>query len=155
MADERNSSGDVVIEEKTPDSDDIVVTNIPNDEPQQKSGFDELASSVKEAAQEVAQKTGEVFNKATESIGKAIDSALSARDHVVMVRVNDDSLKSLDALVQTGIFKSRSEAAAFLISEGVKAQAPLFERISERIREIERLRTELKDIVKPSETETR
>jgi Arc/MetJ-type ribon-helix-helix transcriptional regulator len=148
MADERNSSGDVVIEEKTPDNDDILVTNIPNDEPQQKSGFDELASSVKE----VAQKTGEAFNKATESIGKAIDSALAARDHVVMVRVNDDSLKSLDALVQTGIFKSRSEAAAFLISEGVKAQAPLFERISERIKEIERLRAELKGIVKPAET---
>src|SRR5678815_161919 len=108
---------------------------MPNDEPQQKSGFDELASSVKEAAQEVAQKTGEVFNRATESIGKAIDSALSARDHVVMVRVNDDSLKSLDALVQTGIFKSRSEAAAFLICEGVKAQAALFERISERIKD--------------------
>lgn len=148
MADERNSSGDVVIEEKTPDNDDIMVTNIPNDEPHQKSGFDELASSVKE----VAQKTGEAFNKATESIGKAIDSALAARDHVVMVRVNDDSLKSLDALVQTGIFKSRSEAAAFLISEGVKAQAPLFERISERIKEIERLRAELKGIVKPAET---
>jgi hypothetical protein len=152
MPDERDSPGDVVVEEKVLDNDDILVTNIPNDEPQQKSGFDELASSVKEAAQEVAQKTGEVFNKATESIGKAIDSALSARDHVVMVRVNDDSLKSLDSLVQTGIFKSRSEAAAFLISEGIKAQAPLFERISERIREIERLRMELKDIVKPSET---
>ena len=147
MGNDRNSSGDVIIEEKTADNDDIVVTSLPNDERPQKSGFDELASSVKE----VAQKTGEAFNKATESIGKAIDSALAARDHVVMVRVNDDSLKSLDALVQTGIFKSRSEAAAFLISEGVKAQAALFERISERIKEIERLRTELKDIVKPTE----
>ena len=147
MANERSSSGDVIVEEKTADNDDILVTNIPNDEPTQKSGFDELASSVKE----VAQKTGEAFNKATESIGKAIDSALAARDHVVMVRVNDDSLKSLDALVQTGIFKSRSEAAAFLISEGVKSQAALFERISERIKEIERLRAELKGIVKPAE----
>jgi Arc/MetJ-type ribon-helix-helix transcriptional regulator len=147
MVDARNSSGDVIVEEKTAENDDILVTNIPNDEPAQKSGFDELASSVKE----VAQKTGEAFNKATESIGKAIDSALAARDHVVMVRVNDDSLKSLDALVQTGIFKSRSEAAAFLISEGVKSQAALFERISERIKEIERLRAELKGIVKPPE----
>lgn len=147
MAEQRNSAGDVGIEEKSPDYDDIVVTNIQNDETRQKSGFDEIASSVKE----VAQKTGEAFNKATESIGKAIDSALAARDHVVMVRVNDDSLKSLDALVQTGIFKSRSEAAAFLISEGVKAQAPLFERISERIQEIERLRAELKGIVTPPE----
>jgi Arc/MetJ-type ribon-helix-helix transcriptional regulator len=147
MKDKRNPSGDVVIEEKTIGNDDIVVTDMPNDEPRQKSGFDELASSVKE----VAQKTGEAINKATESIGKAIDSALAARDHVVMVRVNDDSLKSLDALVQTGIFKSRSEAAAFLISEGVKAQSALFERISERIKEIERLRTELKGIVNPEE----
>lgn len=142
MSSERKS-GNVIIEEKVDDRDDIMVTEIPNDESRQKSGFDEIASSVKE----VAQKTGEALNKATESIGKAIESALSARDHVVMVRVNDDSLRSLDALVQSGIFKSRSEAAAFLISEGVKAQASLFERISERIAEIERLRSELKGIV--------
>lgn len=147
MATEKNSPGDVTIEEKSPDRDDIVVTDIPNDESRQKSGFDELASSVKE----VAQKTGEALNKATESIGKAIESALAARDHVVMVRVNDDSLRSLDALVQSGIFKSRSESAAFLISEGVKAQAALFERISERIAEIERLRSELKGIVQSPE----
>lgn len=147
MANDKNSSGDVIIEEKDPDRDDIVVSSIPNDEAYQRSGFDEIASSVKE----VAQKTGEVINKATESIGKAIESALAARDHVVMVRVNDESLKSLDALVQSGIFKSRSEAAAFLISEGVKAQASLFESISERIKQIERLQAELKGIVRPSE----
>lgn len=147
MRDERDTSGDVIIEEKTDGEDDILVSNIQNDEPRQKSGFDDLTSSVKD----VAQKTGEALNKATESIGKAIESALSARDKVVMVRVNDDSLKSLDALVQTGIFKSRSEAAAFLISEGVKSQAALFDRIWERIKEIERLRAELKDIVKPTE----
>jgi len=147
MRDEKSPSGDVIIEERAIGNDDIVVTNMQNDETRQKSGFDELASSVKE----VAQKTGEAINKATESIGKAIDSALAARDHVVMVRVNDDSLKSLDALVQTGIFKSRSEAAAFLISEGVKAQSVLFDRISERIKEIERLRAELKGIVNSPE----
>ena len=147
MPNERSSSGDVIIEEKADGEDNIVVTSMPNDEAHQRSGFDDLASSVKE----VAQKTGEALNKATESIGKAIESALAARDHVVMVRVNDDSLKSLDALVQSGIFKSRSEAAAFLISEGVKAQAALFERISQRIAEIERLRSELKGIVQPTE----
>ena len=149
MYDKKDSSGDVIIEEKKTDQDDIVVTRMPNEEPKQSSFTDELASSVKE----VAQKTGEVFNKATESIGKAIESALSARDHVVMVRVNDDSLKKLDALVQSGIFKSRSESAAFLISEGVKGQQALFDRISERITEIERLRSELKDIIKPQDSE--
>lgn len=145
MYDQNDSSGDVIIEEKRPDQDDIVVTKMPNEDPKQTSFTGDLASSVKE----VAQKTGEVFNKATESISKAIESALSARDHVVMVRVNDEALKKLDALVQSGIFKSRSESAAFLISEGVKAQHALFDRISERITEIERLRSELKDIIKP------
>src|SRR5947209_6629481 len=148
MANKKDPSGDVIIEEKTADRDDILVTNLPNDESRQKSGFDELASSVKE----VAQKTGEALNKATESIGKAIEAALVARDHVVVVRVNDDSLRSLDALVQSGIFKSRSEAAAFLISEGVKAQEPLFSRIDERIKEIERLRSELKEIITTPES---
>ena len=143
MQEEKESPGDVIIEEKDPNRDDIVVNRMPNNESKQQSGFDEIATSVKE----VAQKTGEVLNRATESIGKAIESALSARDHVVMVRVNDESLKRLDALVQSGIFKSRSEAAAFLISEGVRAQQPLFERISERIKEIERLQSELKSIV--------
>jgi len=146
MWDNKESSGDVIIEEKTENPDEIVVTHMANDEPRPSSFTDDLASSAKA----VAQKTGEVLNKATESISKAIESALAARDHVVMVRVNDESLRQLDALVQSGIFKSRSEAAAFLISEGIKAQEVLFARISERIKEIERLRSELKDIITPS-----
>lgn len=136
-------SGDVIIEEKKADSDDIVVTRMAGEESRQQSGFDELASSVRG----VAQKTGDVIKGATESISKAIESALSARDHVVMVRVNDEALNHLDALVQSGIFKSRSESAAFLIAEGIKAQDPLFQRIAEKIKEIDRLRSELRNIV--------
>ena len=105
--------------------------------------LNDLAASMKD----VAQRTGDVINKATESIGKAIDSALAARDHVVMVRVNDESLRKIEALAESGIFKSRSESAAFLISEGVKAQSELFKRIEEKIDQIERLRSELKSIV--------
>jgi Arc/MetJ-type ribon-helix-helix transcriptional regulator len=148
MRDDKNSHGDVIIEEKLEDTDDIMVTRMENDS-KQSSSFDDLTASVKG----VAQKTGDVINKATESISKAIESALSARDHVVMVRVNDESLKRLDELVQSGIFKSRSESAAFLISEGVKAQEPLFARITEKISEIERLRSELKTIIEPKESQ--
>jgi Arc/MetJ-type ribon-helix-helix transcriptional regulator len=147
MRDDINSSGDVIIEEKTPGTDRVVVTKMPNEGGRPNSGFDDIASSVKE----VAQKTGDVLNRATESISKAIETALSSRDHVVMVRVNDESLKKLDALVQSGIFKSRSEAAAFLISEGVKAQSVLFDKIEQKTSEIERLRSELKSIVQTPE----
>ncbi len=148
MFDGSKSSGDVIIEEKVTDTDDIVITRMTNEESRQTPDFD-LASSVKD----VAQKTGEVFNRATESIGKAIETALAARENVVMVRVNTDSLKKLDALVQSGIFKSRSESAAFLISEGIKGQSAMFDRISSKIEEIERLRGELKTIIEPGTTD--
>src|SRR5215470_19488389 len=102
---------------QTPDDENrgIAVRRMDSEESDYRPGLNNFASSVKE----VAQKTGEVLNKATESIEKAINSALAARDHVVMVRVNEDSIKRIEELVQSGIFKSRSEAAAFLISEGI------------------------------------
>jgi Arc/MetJ-type ribon-helix-helix transcriptional regulator len=121
----------------------IAIRSLGSEDSDNRAGLNNFASSVKE----VAQKTGEVLNKATESIEKAINSALAARDHVVMVRVNEDSLKRIEELVQSGIFKSRSEAAAFLISEGIKSQTELFGRIESKIGEIERLRAELKGIV--------
>jgi hypothetical protein len=142
-----STPGDVIIEEKSSDNDDITVRKMENQEPKTTTAFDDIASTVKD----VASKTGEVVNRATESISKAIESALSSRDHVVMVRVNDESLRKLDALVQSGIFKSRSESAAFLIGEGIKAQSALFDSISQKIEEIERLRSELKSIVHSGE----
>jgi hypothetical protein len=125
------------------EEDRISVRKFDSERPDDRLGFNNIASSVKE----VAQKTGEAINRASESIGKAIDSALSARDHVVMVRVNDESLRRIEGLVQCGIFKSRSESAAFLISEGIKGQSDLFSRIDEKLGEIERLRSELRGIV--------
>ncbi len=98
--------------------------------------LEDLASSVKEFAQRIP-----------DSIARAIEKALQGRDFPLMVRVNRESLRRIDELVEAGIFKSRSESAAFLISEGIKAQAGLFERIEEKIREIERLRNELKNLV--------
>lgn len=139
MSEDKAHTGEIVYD----DPDRMAVREKTGEESEQSARFDTIASSVKE----VAQRTGEAINKATESIGKAIESALAARDHVVMVRVNDDALQKLDALVQSGIFKSRSESAAFLISEGIKAQTALFDRIAEKIKEIERLRSELKSIV--------
>ena len=65
-----------------------------------------------------------------ESIGEnlkhAMQRALSARENVVMVRLNKESLSRLDELVDAGLVNSRSEAAAFLISEGAKSRSPLF-----------------------------
>ena len=82
-----------------------------------------------------------------EKLRDAIHETLSTRENVVMVRVNDDSLVKIDELVEAGVVGSRSEAAAFLIGEGIKARDPLFEKISEKIQDIRKAKEELKDIL--------
>ena len=80
-------------------------------------------------------------------VGKAIKDSLTSRDNVVMVRVNDDSREKMDVLVDAGLFKSRSECAAFLIYQGIKAQDHLFDKLKEKVEKIQKIREELKDLL--------
>jgi Arc/MetJ-type ribon-helix-helix transcriptional regulator len=68
-----------------------------------------------------------------------------SRGHVVMVRLADDSVERLDELVESGLFGSRSEAAAFLIGAGIQAQHELFERMAAQTSEIKKLRHALRE----------
>jgi hypothetical protein len=88
-----------------------------------------------------------------ESLGKTLAAALQDRANVVMVRVNDDALKHLDMLVEADITKSRSESAAFLINEGIKANRELFSRIGSITEQITALRSQLRESVKIEERE--
>ena len=85
-----------------------------------------------------------------ESIGEtlkhAMQRALSARENVVMVRLNKESLSRLEELVDAGLVNSRSEAAAFLISEGAKSRSPLFDQISDKIEQIRKAKKELREL---------
>lgn len=83
-----------------------------------------------------------------ESLGKTLAGAMHDRANVVMVRVNDDALKHLDMLVEANITKSRSESAAFLITEGIKANQALFDKISSVTDQITALRAQLREAVK-------
>jgi GTP cyclohydrolase II len=82
--------------------------------------------------------------RTAEEIGQTIGGAIQTRDSVVMVRVHKDVLGKLDMLVDAEICKSRSEAAAHMISEGIKANAVLYQKIGGVIETINKLRAELK-----------
>ena len=69
------------------------------------------------------------------------------RDNVVMVRVDEENLDRIDELVESGQFSSRSEATAFLISEGIKSKQEMFEKMAEKISQIQNLRTELEAMI--------
>ncbi|GIV66474.1 MAG: hypothetical protein AB1457_02645 [Chloroflexota bacterium] len=82
--------------------------------------------------------------KQVENIGQTLGEALQSRGNVVMVRVNDETLRHLDMLVEAEIAKSRSEAAALLINEGIKHNAELFSHIQQVTDQIIQLRIQLK-----------
>jgi hypothetical protein len=86
-----------------------------------------------------------------ETLGKTLAAALQDRGNVVMVRVNDDSLRHLDMLVEADVTKSRSESAAFLINAGIKANQDLFTRISSITEQIAMLRSQLRESVSAEE----
>ncbi len=105
-------------------------------EKKQHSTLDELGAQV----EKIAVKTAE-------SIKKVIDKAMVARNTVLTIRVNDESNEKLRMLVDVGLFKSRSESAAFLIQEGIKSQEALFGKISTKLKKIDKIKEELKNIV--------
>ena len=113
-----------------------------------------LSENVDEIVEEVNKTVRVAIVKgvdAAESIGENIRDTVQgmrgSRDNVVMVRVDKVSLDRLDELVEAGIMGSRSEAAAFLIAEGIKARQPLFDRIAEKIQQIRDAKEELRRMV--------
>lgn len=95
---------------------------------------------------------GQSIDEIATDLGKRISHIVEAaktgtRDNVIMVRVNDETFKKLNSLVEAEIFQSRSESAAFLIEAGIRAERALFEKIAEKVSEIRRLKEELRRIV--------
>jgi hypothetical protein len=106
------------------------------------------SSKAKHAARETINEAFKQVESFTENLGKALGSALQDRANVVMVRVNNDSLEYLDMLVEADVTKSRSESAAFLINEGIKANEALFNKIREITDQIASLKAQLRETVK-------
>lgn len=64
------------------------------------------------------------------------------RHNVITVRVSDRDLAAIDALVESGIRTTRSDAASWLIGVGVNANRQLLERIYATIEQIRELRAD-------------
>lgn len=69
----------------------------------------------------------------------------SPRDQVVMVRVDTETSEALDAWVETGAVKSRSEAAALFIREGLRVRADELERLKGALDDVEAARERLRE----------
>lgn len=102
------------------------------------------ASSVRD----IASRIPESLSAIGRDISRTIERAISAKDdYVVAVKISPAAQEKVDQLVQAGIFRTRAEAAGFLVEEGIKTQTALFDRVQTKLAEIERLRAELRGMV--------
>jgi hypothetical protein len=100
------------------------------------------------AVRDMASRIPESLSAIGRDISRTIERAISAKDdYVVAVKISPTAQERLEQLVQAGVFRSRAEAAGFLIEEGMKTQVALFERVEQKLAEIERLRAELRGLI--------
>ena len=115
-----------------------------DDEAEADSEGTRTASSVRD----IASRIPESLSAIGRDISRTIERAISAKDdYVVAVKVSPAAQEKVDQLVAAGIFRNRAEAAGFLVEEGIKTQSALFERVQQKLAEIERLRAELRGMV--------
>ncbi len=113
-----------------------------------------ISDSIGDIVEEVNQTVRTTVEKGTaqaerlgENLKETIQGMRAGRDNVVMVRVDDNSKSKLDELLDAGIVNSRSEAAAFLIAEGIKARSQLFDTISGKVEDIRKKKEELRKLL--------
>ncbi|MEP6568490.1 MAG: hypothetical protein ABJC10_01850 [Acidobacteriota bacterium] len=105
-------------------------------------------SSRASSVRDIASRIPESLSAIGRDISRTIERAMSAKDdYVVAVKVSPAAQEKVDQLVAAGIFRNRAEAAGFLVEEGIKTQTALFERVQQKLAEIERLRAELRGMV--------
>lgn len=129
-------------EPSSPERIDDLMLRDDDREPQDDPG--RTASSVRD----IASRIPESLSAIGRDISRTIEKAISAKDdYVVAVKISPEAQDKLEALVQAGVFRNRAEAAGFLIDEGIKVQSALFERVRQKLAEIERLRAELRGLI--------
>jgi len=79
-------------------------------------------------------------------LGRLSDGTVSGkkREVSVMTRMSGDIVEILDALVELGIFKSRSEAVSAFVEQAISARKSIFDEIKIQASEISKLRDSAK-----------
>ncbi len=69
----------------------------------------------------------------------------TSRDQVVMVRIDEDTKNALDDWVETGAVRSRSQAAALFMSEGIKVSSGELEQLREALDDVGQAKQRLEE----------
>ena len=99
---------------------------------------------------EVAEAVATVINEAVkffDVLGKAVITAAQDISNLMVIKVDGDTRKHLDLLVDAGVATSRRDAAATLLDAGIGAKQTTFDRIQQTQAQIHELRQQIRTLV--------
>ena len=80
------------------------------------------------------------------SLRDSVDEMSEApRDQVIMVRVDGETASTLDSWLETDAVKSRSEAAAVFIREGLKVRAQELQELQDALSDVKAAKSRLRE----------
>jgi Arc/MetJ-type ribon-helix-helix transcriptional regulator len=77
--------------------------------------------------------------------GSVKEMGKNPRGETLMVRIDEETRNTLDAWIETGYFKSRSEAAALFMREGLKIRASELAKLNDAIQKVKEAKDVLQD----------
>jgi hypothetical protein len=113
-------------------------TNISEEKaPETASGFDEIKAE-----------TTKLFKLS----GRAVAMTFQALTNRLLVHLDHETYRQLDLLVESGVAQDRHEAVLFLLSEGIKANRAIFEKVECANAQITSLQAQLRALDLEKET---
>jgi Arc/MetJ-type ribon-helix-helix transcriptional regulator len=80
------------------------------------------------------------------NLGESVqEMGKTPRNLTVMIRTDEETSQTLDDWVETGYFKSRSEAAALFLREGLKTRTSELDKIKEALQQVKKAKERLRD----------
>ena len=79
---------------------------------------------------------------------EALERGAGGPSFTISVRLPQRDLEVVDALVEAGVFRSRSEAVAFFAHKGIEDSKPLFKDALAKLEELKALREKLREELK-------
>ncbi|MCU0521304.1 MAG: hypothetical protein MUF84_11505 [Anaerolineae bacterium] len=107
--------------------------------------------STSEATSEIGEAVAAVVNetvKFVDSLGRALLVAAQDISSLMVIRVDGETREHLDLLVDAGAAKSRRDAAATLLVEGIQAKGATFDRIAQTQAQIKELKQQVRSLIK-------
>ena len=118
--------------------------NVSGSEERVVRGVEAMGKGLSEVGRGVRDAVATGVENVRETVRNRIPTERQVRDNVVMVRVDKDSLDRMDDLIEAGVVGSRSEAANYLITEGIKSRQHFFDVVASKVAEIRQAKEELR-----------